>query len=86
MITTITITITTDESKTYWKFPLGLPQCLDAVVMRHPCLERLGAHDPMPTLTVVVLRTHDDNDDEGKNEKTKKNQKKPDDATPGLDA
>jgi hypothetical protein len=38
-----------------WKFPLRFPQGLDAVMMRHTCLERLGAHDPVPTTRTPIL-------------------------------
>jgi hypothetical protein len=43
---------------TYWELPLGLPQRLDAVVVRHARLESLRAHNPMPgTFTLAILTT-----------------------------
>ena len=45
-----------ESERTYGKLPLGLPQRLDAIVMRHPRLERLGAHDPLPSLAAVNQR------------------------------
>jgi len=51
---------------TYGKFPLGLPQRLDSVVMWHPCLERLGTHDPIaartPAIVARCLAAHDADD------------------------
>lgn len=44
------------------ELPLGLPQGLDAVVVRHPPLERLRPHDPVPSrgggLLVNGVRRH----------------------------
>jgi hypothetical protein len=55
--------IQSTTQKTYWKLPLGLPQRLDPVVMRHSCLERLCAHDPVLARTPAILTrsfaTHD---------------------------
>ena len=40
---------------TYRKLPLGLPQRLDAVVVRHACLKGRGAHDPvLGTLRLAI--------------------------------
>lgn len=38
------------KSKTHRILPLGLPQRLDAIMMRHASLERLLAHDPLRPL------------------------------------
>lgn len=75
--------------KTYWKLPLGLPQRLDPVVMRHARFKCLLAHDPLPTRTrtpvprggVTCLAAHDDDDEKPQ----KKYNKKGDVRHKGLD-